>query len=125
MKDAAVFDPTVIDGLRELGDGDDAFLADLFVTYLDQAEEILGRLRKALAFEDRDAFSCAAHALAGASLSMGASSVAGICRGIEATLSFEAARPNAAQLNAIEVELNRAAGAITNGQSEDRQSCLS
>ena len=61
MKDAAVFDPTVIDGLRELGDGDDA-------TYLDQAEEILGRLREALAFEDRDAFSRAAHALAGASL---------------------------------------------------------
>jgi HPt (histidine-containing phosphotransfer) domain-containing protein len=115
MKDAAVFDPTVIDGLRELGDGD-AFLADLFVTYLDQGEEILGTLREALAFEDRDAFSRAVHALAGASLNMGASSVAGICRGIEATLSFEAARPNAAQLNAIEVELNRAAGAITNGR---------
>ncbi|MGZ5476337.1 MAG: Hpt domain-containing protein [Thermoanaerobaculia bacterium] len=115
MKDAAVFDPTVIDGLRELGDGDDAFLADLFVTYLDQAEGILGRLREALAFEDRKAFSRAAHALAGASLNLGASSVAGICRGIEATLSFEATRPNAAQMNAIEIELNRAASEITNG----------
>ena len=115
MKDTAVFDPAVIDGLRELGDGDDAFLADLFVTYIDQAEEILGRLRQALAFEDRDAFSRAAHALAGASLNLGASSVAGICRGIEATLSFESARPNAAQMNAIEAELNRATSEITNG----------
>jgi HPt (histidine-containing phosphotransfer) domain-containing protein len=116
MKDAAVFDPTVIDDLRELGGGDDAFLADLFVTYLDQAEETLGKLREALAFEDRDTFSRAAHALAGASLNMGASSVAGICRGIEATLSFQAARPNAAQLNAIEFEVNRAASEITNGR---------
>ena len=64
-------DPSISAAMQELAGDDDAFVAGLLATYVDQAEELLAQIRRA------------AHTLAGASLNIGADRIADLCRDIE------------------------------------------
>ena len=111
MLDTAI-DPEVLAGLRDLGSGDQAFLDDLFAVYVDQAEDVVGVLRGALADGDRSRFGAAAHRLAGASLNVGALFLAAACQSIETAMVNANASPSASQIEAVEKELNRVIAAI-------------
>lgn len=101
-----LLDPNRLTELRELADGDRAFLDDLFATYIDQANEAIAALRSAFESSGRGAFSSAAHRLKGASLNVGAIRVAKTCQMIEVAMARELARPTSEQLSAIETDLN-------------------
>jgi HPt (histidine-containing phosphotransfer) domain-containing protein len=76
-------DPTVLTSLRDLADGDQTFVDDLLQTYLEQGGETVEELRMALTQGNMGAARGGAHLLLGASLSVGASGAAFLCRRIE------------------------------------------
>jgi HPt (histidine-containing phosphotransfer) domain-containing protein len=71
-----VLDSNVIESLRSLGDGDDAFLAELISTYL-------ARLSDAVAADDAGRVRLNAHSLKGSSAEFGASYLTELCRQLE------------------------------------------
>ena len=111
MMDATILDPETLTSLRELGDGDDAFVADLLNTWLEQADDLVKRLRIALTERNGRDFASAAHALAGSSLNVGAAGVAAACRRIEKSIG-EGGAPTAAALADVERCVGEAAVAI-------------
>lgn len=100
-------DPAIIDALLSFADGDAAFLADLFEIYREQAVTILEGLDSAVAAGDRIAVLRAAHALRGASLNIGAASMARACRRMEIAMSDRAADAKGIDATGIRVELER------------------
>jgi two-component system sensor histidine kinase/response regulator len=74
-----------LDSLRQLQDEDSPRLvADLIAVYLEELGSRLGTLQAAAAAEDADSLAREAHALKGASLSLGATPLAALCAEIEA-----------------------------------------
>lgn len=100
-------DPAIIDALLSFADGDAAFLADLFEIYREQAVTLLEGLDRAVSAGDRVAVLGAAHALRGASLNIGAASVATACRRLEIAMSDRAANARGFHATRIRVELER------------------
>jgi HPt (histidine-containing phosphotransfer) domain-containing protein len=78
-----VLDRNVIESLRALGDGDDAFLAELISTYLEETPHLLMRLREAVAADDAGGVRLNAHSLKGSSAEFGASYLTELCRQLE------------------------------------------
>ena len=66
-------DPSKLDELAELADGDLEFVADLLETYLDDAKPRATTLQDALASGDKDSAAALAHALKSGSANIGAS----------------------------------------------------
>ncbi len=83
MMTASSLDPAVLASLMDLADGDQAFLDDLLGTYLEQSVEAIETLRIALEQRDMRAAHREAHRFAGASLNVGATAAASLCRRIE------------------------------------------
>ncbi|MGZ7079453.1 MAG: Hpt domain-containing protein, partial [Thermoanaerobaculia bacterium] len=75
-------DRTVVAELRAM-DNDGRFVARLFGTYFEEAGVALQQLQNALQPLDVSKLGRAAHYLAGASLSVGATAVAEACRRLE------------------------------------------
>jgi HPt (histidine-containing phosphotransfer) domain-containing protein len=103
---APSLDPAMMEELRNLADGDTAFVQDVLVTYLEQAGEIVTAMRGALNANDARAFRLAAHALGGSSLQVGAAQVARICRAIQSS-EDDTPAPFAEALDEIGSELHR------------------
>jgi HPt (histidine-containing phosphotransfer) domain-containing protein len=80
---ASSLDPAVLASLIELADGDKSFLDELLATYLEQSVETIEALRIALEQSDMTTARREAHRLAGASLNIGATAAASLCRRIE------------------------------------------
>jgi two-component system, sensor histidine kinase and response regulator len=74
-----------LDSLRQLQDGDSPTLvADLIGVYLEELQIRLGTLHSAATADDAEAMAREAHALKGASLSLGANTLAAVCAALEA-----------------------------------------
>jgi HPt (histidine-containing phosphotransfer) domain-containing protein len=80
---AAVLDRTIVQDLLDQFDGDKSFIRDLLSIYVAQGIEQLANLRSAFRLGDGHLLGRVAHALAGASLNMGAFRVADACRVVE------------------------------------------
>lgn len=78
-----VLDPAAIDGMREMVDGDDEFLADLIDTFLKDAPRMLSDMRQALEAGDAEVLRRVAHSLKSNSDSFGATALGDLCRGLE------------------------------------------
>lgn len=76
-------DPSQIELLRSLDDGDGALLAEIISQYLAQTEEGRGQLERVVQQGDHDAVERTAHALRGASANIGASGLAAVCETME------------------------------------------
>ena len=70
-------DPSKLDELAELADGDLEFVADLLETYLDDALPRTQSLREAISTGDVDSAAALAHALKSGSANVGATTIAG------------------------------------------------
>jgi HPt (histidine-containing phosphotransfer) domain-containing protein len=79
----AVLDDTIVQDLLDAFDGDESFIRDLLSIYVAQGIEQLANLRAAHRLGDGHLLGRVAHALAGASLNIGAVRVAGACRIVE------------------------------------------
>ena len=69
-------DPSKLDELAELADGDLEFVADLLETYLDDALPRIQNLVEALASGDHSSAAALAHALKSGSANIGATTIA-------------------------------------------------
>ena len=92
-------DPTVLESLASLGRDDESFVDELLSTYVAQAARIIADMTAALESGDDEIVRRGAHALAGASLNVGATRTARICRRIEVGDS------NANHVLALHIEL--------------------
>jgi signal transduction histidine kinase/CheY-like chemotaxis protein/HPt (histidine-containing phosphotransfer) domain-containing protein len=79
-----VLQPTALERLRETAAGDDAFLADLVGTFLDEAPTLLARLRRAVEENDPEGLHAAAHPLKSNAADFGIQALADACRELEA-----------------------------------------
>lgn len=80
MERSPSMDPAFLSYLRQLWDPDEPlFLTDLLATFLSDADNRLSTMRQAVATGDARSLVRAAHALQGASASMGAQAVAELC----------------------------------------------
>ena len=70
-------DPSKLDELAELADGDLEFVADLLETYLDDALPRTQSLLEAISTGDADSAAALAHALKSGSANVGATTIAG------------------------------------------------
>ncbi len=80
---APTLDVTVLASLRDSVGGDDAFLADLVETYLDDASGQLGAIGSAIAADDAAALVRPAHTLKSASYTVGAMRLGDLARALE------------------------------------------
>jgi HPt (histidine-containing phosphotransfer) domain-containing protein len=75
-QETSAVDAAAIERLREIGDGDVAFLKDVFSAYETDTAERLVTLRQTLAAGDTTGLKRAAHTIKGSCLNVGASSMA-------------------------------------------------
>lgn len=78
-----IIDQRVLDGLRESVGGDDAFVADLFATYLAEGAEHVGQIEAAAASGDAAAIVRPAHSLKSSSAALGATRMSLLSRALE------------------------------------------
>jgi HPt (histidine-containing phosphotransfer) domain-containing protein len=100
-------DPIILAELVALDD-DGQFVARLFSTYFEEAGEALDQLQNALESMDARKLGRAAHYLAGASLSIGATAVASACRTLELIAERGHSFPDPRHLDVIAHEVSRA-----------------
>lgn len=110
----ADIDHALIAELRELADGDPAFLADLYTTFRDDGARRLGELSGALDRADWSALTRAAHGLKGAAATIGARGLSELCRALEVDLKVRAgdAPRLGDRVDEIRAELARACAAL-------------
>jgi two-component system sensor histidine kinase/response regulator len=79
----AAIDLTVLDGIRDLADGDSGFLTTLIQLFIDSAPEKVQKMKAALAGNDAKNASFEAHSLKSSSASLGAFTVSRLAAEIE------------------------------------------
>jgi HPt (histidine-containing phosphotransfer) domain-containing protein len=89
------------------------FVADLVVTFLEEAPRMQAELAAALAARSVDRFRRAAHSLKSNSLTFGATALGAMARELELGAASVVERGDAAPLAALESEYARAATALT------------
>jgi CheY-like chemotaxis protein len=104
----------VLDSLRQLQDEDaPRLVADLIAVYLEELQVRLGTLRSAVIGEDADSVAREAHALKGASLSLGANPLAALCAEIEAAGGSRPLGPVVNVLDRLTAEAERVKDALS------------
>ena len=78
-----ILDSGALAELSALAGDDDSFLPELFITFVEQGNEIIGRLSIAADLHDRSDFARASHTLAGSSSNIAAMRLADLCRTAE------------------------------------------
>jgi HPt (histidine-containing phosphotransfer) domain-containing protein len=81
--DLPIIDTAVVDELRESVGGDQAFVADLAVTYLDEGDGHISQVEEALARGDIAGMVRPAHTLKSSSAALGAARLSALSREIE------------------------------------------
>jgi HPt (histidine-containing phosphotransfer) domain-containing protein len=76
-------DPTALESLREMVDGDVSFLAELIHTFLADAPQLLADMRQAMERGDAAGLNLAAHSLKSDSAYYGAVTLSSLCRELE------------------------------------------
>ncbi len=88
--DPAILDPTVIEGLRELGGEDDpGLLMELVEMFLDDAPNRIKEIEQSMAEGDLDTMRRAAHTLKSSAANMGSIVLSNICAEMEAAARLE------------------------------------
>ncbi len=78
-----VIDSAAIENLRDMGGGDMEFVADLIITFLEDAPGMLSHLRHAIDENDPKTVRLYAHSLKGNALDFGATQFAELCKQME------------------------------------------
>ena len=100
-------DLAALDRLLDMTGGDVEFLDELVDTYLEDAPGQLAQMRAAVAADAQADLVRPAHSLKSNSANMGAESLAGMCRELEAAARDGVADDAAARVAAIETEFER------------------
>jgi len=120
MRERDVLDDSILERL-EAATGDPAFVDGLVDTFLQQAPELVAKLRSAQRSGDVEGLRRAAHTLKSNARTFGAATLADLCQALE-TRAKERALDEAAQLVAqIEVDYARAENALAARQAEVQQ----
>jgi CheY-like chemotaxis protein/HPt (histidine-containing phosphotransfer) domain-containing protein len=93
-------DPKALENLRETVGEDDEFMAELLDTFLQDAPQLLGTMRRAIETEDALGLCIAAHSLKSNSAEFGAVTLSDLCRELEAlgkAHTLEGAAPKVTQ----------------------------
>jgi HPt (histidine-containing phosphotransfer) domain-containing protein len=109
---APAIDDAVLAEVLESTGGDREFLAELIGTYLDDAPRRLAAIRQALVDGAADDVARAAHALKGASGSLGATGLAQQSRALEMAAKEGRLADAERQVTALEAEFERVAEAL-------------
>lgn len=104
-----VVDAAAIERLREIGDGDVAFLKDVFSAFESDTVQRLTALRQTLAAGDTTGLKRAAHTIKGSSLNVGASQLAASSLQLEQMAGAGKLEGAAELIARIEEEFKRAA----------------
>ena len=82
-KPGDLLDPAALDNLRQLVGGDDTFLAELIVTFLGEAPQLLADLRAGIGRGNADKARLAAHSLKSNAADFGAMALSNMCKELE------------------------------------------
>jgi len=104
-------DPAALERLREMGEGDEGFVASLVETFLDHAPKMLAELRRSMDCGDAESFYRAAHTLKSNAATMGATELLEISRRLE-EMGRGGELPESQLLVLAEQELERAKVAL-------------
>lgn len=107
-----VLDLSALDRLRETVGGDDAFLAELIHTFLDDGPQELARMHQALDSQDAELLQRAAHSLKSNSAEFGAQDLRQMCKQLEEMAKqgvFDGVSQRVAE---VEAEYERVDGAL-------------
>jgi signal transduction histidine kinase/DNA-binding response OmpR family regulator len=100
-------DPSQLDLLRSLDDGEGMVLDEIIREYLVQAEEGRGELARIVEVGDSRALEHAAHSLRGASANIGATALAGVCAEMELQGRLEQLDATARLMEQFDAEFQR------------------
>ena len=117
-KQQPAVDPAAIERLQEIGDGDMAFLKDVFGAFQTDTAKRLVTMRETLAAADLTGLKRAAHTVKGSSLNVGAASLVTHCFQLEQLAGSGKLEGAAELITRIEQEFKRVAvelDAITRG----------
>lgn len=106
-------DRSVFQRLREITGDDDAFLAELVDTYLDDGTQQVADLLDAARREDVPSMLRPAHSLKSASDSIGALALAELCRTLEAEVRGGVVREPVARADAVATAFEAASSELT------------
>lgn len=109
---AGVLDLAVLDQLRETIGGDNAFLAELIYTFLENGPQELALLHQALENQDAELLQRAAHSLKSNSAEFGARKLHQMCKQLEELGKQGIFDGASAQVSEIEVEYERVDAAL-------------
>ncbi|MFN2243469.1 MAG: response regulator, partial [Anaerolineae bacterium] len=104
---AAMLDPTALARLRETAGGDEAFLQEMFETFLSEAPSMLVEMHRALETGDTTTLRRAAHSLKSNSADFGATALSTLCRELEMMAKGDALEGAAGKVAAAEAEWAR------------------
>jgi HPt (histidine-containing phosphotransfer) domain-containing protein len=82
-KAGELLDPAALENLRQLVGGDDSFLAELIVTFLGEAPQLLADLRAGIERGNADSVRLAAHSLKSNAADFGAIAFSNLCKELE------------------------------------------
>jgi signal transduction histidine kinase/DNA-binding response OmpR family regulator/HPt (histidine-containing phosphotransfer) domain-containing protein len=105
-------DPSQLDLLRSLDDGEGVVLAEIIQEYLVQTEEGRGELARIVEVGDSRALERAAHSLRGASANIGATSLAALCAEMELQGRLEQLDSTAQLVERFDTEWSRVRDAL-------------
>jgi HPt (histidine-containing phosphotransfer) domain-containing protein len=112
VPDVAALNPAALDRLREMGGGDEMFVAELIGIFLADAPRMLAEMRRALELGDATTLRRVAHSLKSNSRDFGAEALAQVCLTME-TLGKEGKLDGAMdKLTEAETEYGRVANAL-------------
>ena len=113
MTSGAALDPSVVDTLRQLTeDGQPDVLAEVLHLFLSDASARMSAIEAAVTHRDAAALQRAAHAMKGASATIGATALQGACRRLEEMGKQQHFGDADAALTAMRHEFERARAAI-------------
>lgn len=108
----AVIDPSVLKNLLEATGGDEAFLIELLDVYFENSAKLLGLLHEGVAESRAEKLRHAAHDLKSNSASLGAHTLAALCRELEEQSRAGNLADAAERLAQIEIEYERVQRAL-------------
>jgi PAS domain S-box-containing protein len=125
----SALDPEVVERLRALATTDDpAVFGEIYTAFVGSAEEYLAALREARQTGDADALRRAAHALKGASASVGGTNMAELCGQLEALGEAQSVAGASQLIEQLEqdlvlvrAEIQNLTGAVSPHSTLDRQ----